>query len=160
MRINDIKFLAKRAHEKEQLREELFSLMQTASGHKASDAAWALTHLPKDDNLHINKHRDELVMLAINTSEVPLRRLSMTLLERLEWGIEDVRTDLLDFCLQRMMRSDEPYGVRSLCVKLGYMQCRHYPELLDELKQSLLMMEHTEMGTGLRHTRNKILKLL
>ena len=158
--VDEIKLLAKRAHDDEQLREELFLLMQTAQGHEASDAAWVLTHLAAEDNKYIDKHRDELVALALRTSEVPIRRLSLTLLERLGWGIGDVRTDLLDFCLEHMMLPEEPYGVKSLCIKLAYRQCRHYPELKEELRQSLLLMEPSELGTGVKHTRNKILQLL
>ena len=81
----------------------------------------------------------------------------MVLLQRLEWGIDDVRTDLLDFCLEHMLLPDEPYGVKALCMKLAYQQCRHYPELNEELRQSLLLMEPSELGTGVKHTRKKIL---
>ncbi len=158
MHIGDIKALAQRAHSDATFREELFCTMFSADGKEASNAAWVLTHLPKTDNDYIDIHRDELVALAIGTPEVPIRRLSLALLERLAWGADEVRTDLLDFCLQRMIQNDEPYGVRALCVKLAYYQCRHYPELIGELNQNLLMMEHTQMGTGVRHIRNKIIK--
>lgn len=160
MHIDEVKALAQRAHGDKACRDGLFETMLAGEGKEATNAAWALTHLPAADNKYIGFHRDRLVALAVGTANVSLRRLSLALLERLEWGIDDVRTDLLDFCLQRMMQNEEPYGVRALCVKLGYLQCRHYPELLDELKQSLLMMEHTEMGPGLKHARNKILSKL
>ena len=164
MHIDDIKALVKCAHGDAGVRERLFATLlgaQTSSSAiTPSHAAWALTHLPKEDNIYINMYRARLAQLAITTPEVPLRRLSMVLLERLEWGRDDVRTDLLDFCLEHMMLADEPYGVKALCIKLAYRQCRHYPELCDELKQSLLLMEPSELGTGVRHTRGKILKLL
>ena len=160
MHIDDIKALAQRAHREEKFRDGLFEEMQGDDLREARNAAWALTHLPDEDNKYIDEHRDELVRLATSTPEVPVRRLSMTLLERLEWGIDDVRTDLLDFCLERMVMNDEPYGVRSLCIKLAYMMCRHYPELKAELRQSLLLMERTEMGSGVRHTHGKVLRLL
>lgn len=160
MHIDDIKALAKSAHNEAEVRERLFRTMLSGEGKEASNAAWALTHLPKEDNIYINMYRAELVQLAITTSEVPLRRLSMVLLERLEWGRDDIRTDLLDFCLEHMMLADEPYGVKALCMKLAYQQCRHYPELCAELKQCLLLMEPSELGAGVKHTRGKILKLL
>ena len=160
MHIEDIKALAQRAHGDAEARERLFCSMLFGKGKVASNAAWALTHLPDSDNKYINDHREELVRLAVSTPEVPIRRLSMVLLERLEWGIDDVRTDLLDFCLEHMLRPDEPYGVKALCMKLAYQQCRHYPELKEELRQGLLLMEPTELGTGVKHTRGKILKLL
>ena len=160
MHIDDIKALAKSAHADTGTREQLFRTMFSGGGKEASNAAWALTHLPAADNEYINARREALVHLAVNTPDVPLRRLSMVLLERLEWGIDDVRTDLLDFCLEHMMLSDEPYGVKALCMKLAYQQGRHYTELCAELKQCLLLMEPSELGAGVKHTRGKILKLL
>ena len=160
MHIDDIKALAKSAHADAGTREMLFRTMFSGGGKEASNAAWALTHLPKEDNIYINMYRAELVQLAVTTPEVPLRRLSMVLLERLEWGRDDVRTDLLDFCLEHMMLADEPYGVKALCMKLAYQQCRHYPELTEELRQCLLLMEPSELGAGVRHTRGKVLKNL
>ena len=67
---------------------------------------------------------------------------------------------LLDFCMEHMMMPDEPYGVRSLCMKLSYTLSLPYPELLEEVRQSLLLIEPSELGSGVRHTRNKILKSL
>lgn len=160
MHIDDIKALAKSAHNEAEVREQLFRTMLSGEGKEATNAAWALTHLPKEDNIYINMYRAKLVQLAITTPEVPLRRLSMVLLERLEWGRDDIRTDLLDFCLEHMMLADEPYGVKALCMKLAYQQCRHYPELCAELKQCLQLMEPSELGAGVKHTRGKILKLL
>ena len=149
--------MAQEAHRDKVCRDGLFSAMLCGEGKTASNAAWTLTHLPEADNKYIDEHREALVRLAVSTPEVPLRRLSMVLLQRLEWGIDDVRTDLLDFCLEHMLLPDEPYGVKALCMKLAYQQCRHYPELNEELRQSLLLMEPSELGTGVKHTRKKIL---
>ena len=160
LHVGDIKAMAQEAHRDKEYRDGLFEAMLNGEGKEASNAAWALTHLPDSDNKYIDEYRDALVQLALSTPEVPLRRLSMALLERLEWGIDDVRTDLLDFCLERMVQSDEPYGVRSLCMKLAYCQCRHYQELKEELRQTLLLIEPSELGSGVKHTRKKILERL
>ena len=160
MHIEDIKALAQRAHRDEKVRDGLFAEMCGDELREAYNAAWALTHLPKEDTIYIDTRREELVAFAVATPDTSLRRLSLVLLERLEWGRDDVRTDLLDFCLEHMMLPDEPYGVKALCMKLAYQQCRHYPELCAELKQSLLLMEPSELGAGVRHTRGKLLKLL
>lgn len=157
MHIEDIKALAQSAHNDAKEREHLFGAMLGSDGKEAYYAAWALTHLPESDNIYINMYRAKLVDFAIATPDTSMRRLSLVLLERLEWSIDDVRTDLLDFCLDHMMLPDEPYGVKALCMKLAYQQCRHYPELKAELRQALLLMEPTELGAGVRHTRNKIL---
>jgi 3-methyladenine DNA glycosylase AlkD len=82
----------------------------------------------------------------------------LTLLERLEWGVDQVDTALLDFCLGHLMDPSEAVGVRALCAKLAYRQCRHYPELLGELRQSLLILDPALLKPGLKHVRNKILE--
>ena len=160
MHIEDIKALAQSAHNDTRERERLFRAMIYGKGKEAYYAAWALTHLPASDNIYINMYRARLVDFAIATTDTSLRRLSLVLLERLEWSIDDMRTDLLDFCLEHMMLPDEPYGVKALCMKLAYQQCCHYPELKAELRQALLLMEPTELGAGVKHTRGKLLKLL
>ena len=160
MHIEDIKALALSAHNDARERERLFRTMLGGKDKEAYYAAWALTHLPTSDNIYINMYRAKLVDFATATPDTSMRRLSLVLLERLEWSIDDARTDLLDFCLEHMMLPDEPYGVKALCIKLAYQQCRHYPELKAELRNALLLMEPSELGAGVKHTRGKILKLL
>lgn len=160
MHIEDIKALAQSAHDSLKERKRLFDDMLGGEGREAYYAAWALTHLPKEDDIYINMHRARLVDFALTTPDTSMRRLSLVMLERLEWGIDDVRTDLLDFCLEHMMLPSEPYGVKALCIKLAYQQCRHYPELKAELRQALLLMEPSELGAGVKHTRKKTLERL
>ena len=151
--IDEMTALAQSAHRDAEIREQLFQTLFEQNGEASKNAVWTLTHLPDSDNVYINAHRDELVGLALVTHEIPLRRMTLTLLERLEWEQDDIRTDLLDFCLEHMMLVDEPYGVKALCIKLAYLQCRYYPELKEELRQCLLLMEPTELGAGVKHTR-------
>lgn len=164
MHIGEIKAIARRAHDSATFRESLFDAMQGDDRDEAVHAAWALTHLPAEDNGHIAKHRQALVDLATTTEDTSLRRITLTLLERLEWQTTDepptYYLTLLDFSFAHMMMPEEPYGVRSLCMKLAYKLSLPYPELLEELHQSLLLIEPTELGAGVRHTRNKILKSL
>ena len=101
----------------------------------------------------------------MTTENISLRRLTLALLERLDWRTagDDVPEHymvLLDFCLLHMMLADEPYGVRALCMKLAYQISLPYAELLNELRQSLLLLQPSELGPGVRHTRNKILNSL
>lgn len=166
LHIADIKAIALRAHNNATVRESLFAAMQGDDRDEAVHAAWALTHLPKGDNDYIAAHREALVALATATADTSLRRITLTLLERLDWSVPDpddvpeYYVALLNFSMEHLMMSDEPYGVRSLCMKLAYKLSLAYPELLEELRQSLLMTEPSELGTGVRHTRNKILKSL
>ena len=84
MHIDEVKALAQQAHEDASVREELFSAMHGSDFREAPHAAWALTHLPMTDNVYIEAHREDLVRLALSTPHIPLRRISLTLLERLE----------------------------------------------------------------------------
>ena len=152
--------MAREAHQHEPAREALFATLFHDNARNAAVAAWALTHLPAQDNDAIGAHRQELIALATTTPDIPVRRLTLALLARLQWQPEQVDTNLLDFCLEHMMLADEPYGVRSLCMKLAYSLCRHYPELCEELRQSLLLIEPLTLGAGVRHSRDKILRQL
>ena len=170
MHIDEIKIMARKAHEDAAFREGLFATMMDGDREEAVHAAWALTHLPKTDNDFIAAHREVLVGLATMTTDVSLRRITLALLERCEWSLEalnieeddvpDYYVALLDFSMVNMMMGEEPYGVRSLCMKLAYKLSLPYPELLDELRQNLMMIESDELGSGVKNTYYKILKLL
>ena len=164
LHVHEIKALALQSHSDPSLREQLFAALLGDDRTEAVQAAWTLTHLPKKDNNHIANHREELTHTAISTPDPSLRRLTLTLLERLDWSAPDDPPEhymrLLDFCLRHMMLADEAYGVRSLCMKLAYKLSIPYPELLGELRRSLLLLEPSELGSGVRCTRNKILKQL
>lgn len=155
--------MARRAHDDARVLEGLFEAMLGSERDEAVHAAWALTHLPKQDNGSIAKHREELAALATTTADTSLRRITLSLLERIEWTVTDpddvpqYYVKLLDFCMEHMMMGDEPYGVRALCMKLAYSLSLPYPELLEELRRSLTMIEPAELSAGVRHTRNKIL---
>lgn len=160
MHIDEVKALAHRAHGDAAVRQGLLAEMVADDGRRSSQAAWVLTHLPPEDDIFLDSHRDALVRLALTTDNSSLRRLALTLLNRLEWPREAVRTDLLDFALEHLSMPEEPYGVRSLCIKLAFAQCVHYRELRDELKQTLLMIDPSETGAGVRCTRDKTLRQL
>ena len=164
MHIDEIKAIAQRAHTDAAFRQSLFDVLQGDNNTDAVYAAWALTHLPKKDSDYIADHREGLIRLAITTADTSLRRLSLALLERLDWPFVDEPPEyymqLLDFCFRHMMLGAEPYGVRSLCMKLAYRLSCPFPELLGELRQNLLLLEPTELSAGVRCTRNKLLKTI
>jgi len=158
LHIDDVKALAMSAHGDAGARRSLFADALEGEGRASANALWALTHLPSQDDVFIAEHRQGLTALALEAADATRRRLALTLLERLEWSVDQVDTALLDFCLGHLMDPSEAVGVRALCAKLAYRQCRHYPELLGELRQSLLMLDPALLKPGLRHVRNKILE--
>ncbi len=97
--------------------------------------------------------------MLLRVSHVGRRRLLLALLEFVPFAEADLRTDYLDFCLSKI-NSVEPYGVRALCIKQAYAQCRFYPELLAELRCHLEMMEAETLSPGLKCVRRHIFKSL
>ncbi len=165
--IDDVKAMARKAYDDPATMERYFAAVFDGGSPDAVHCAWALTHLPSDANSSIAAHRDSLVACATSTSNVSLRRLSLALLNRIEWphnanpdNVPESYITLLDFCLLHMMMADEPYGVRALCIKLAFTLCSPYPELREELRQSLLLIEPSNLGAGVKNTRNKVLKAL
>lgn len=155
--ITEIRSLASMAQGDKAVCDALFEAMQSGDSRSAGNAAWALTHLPDDAVPLLDPHRDMLVSLLLSTQNTTLRRLTLNLLVRLDWPEEKVRTDLLDFCLARLLMPAEPAGIRSLCGNMAWILCRHYPELLDELRRTLLYIEPETLSPGPRHTRNTVL---
>lgn len=162
--ITDIRSLASLAQVDTDVRGALFDAMLSAgpesglsSMRAAGNAAWALTHLPDPAGPVLEPYRDSLVTLLLSTQDTTLRRLTLNLLVTLEWPKEEVRTDLLDFCLAHLLMPTEPAGIRSLCGKMAWTLCRHYPELLEELRRTLLYIEPETLSPGPRHTRNAVL---
>lgn len=86
------------------------------------------------------------------------RRLILSLLFRQPMA-NPTRVDFLDFCLERMVSKREPVGIRSLCMKLAYELCRPTPELVQELKTILEIMDG-EISPGIQAVRNNILKAM
>ena len=68
------------------------------------------------------------------------------------------RIDFLDFCLEEMMSIKEPPAVRTLSMKLAYEMCRNIPELLQEFRVLLDMMEPDLLEMSMRTARKNVLK--
>lgn len=148
----EIKYLSQTAN-----KEELFALVFCEDKKVVENAAWVLTHLPKSEDKWLNTKRDLLIDLVMNTNSATQKRLFLTLLERCEYGEQDLRTDFLDFCLQKSTDINETIGAQTLCMKLSFKQCLHYKELILELQGKLLMAEPILTATASKHQRKQIL---
>lgn len=139
-------------------REELFMLLFNEDKRTSDNAAWVMTHLPSSDDAWLTEKQQALINEAMRTTSITMRRLTMTLLLRTEFSADDIRTDFLDFCLDMMMRPDQPNGVRSVAMKLAFLQCCYFPELLAELRQTLDIMEPEFLSPALKTTKRTLLK--
>ena len=96
---------------------------------------------------------------AMSTSSETKRRLLLTLLAAQPLCEDNLRTDFLDFCMNQMISSGSSVGVRALSMKLSYLLCRLYPELLAKFSSALEMLDDTSPLTpALRVARKNILK--
>lgn len=125
----------------------------------ARNALWVFTHLDRADMGWLAARQQALIDRAMKVGDVTSRRLLLALLECQDFAPEDISTGFLDFCLDRMLLDSEPVGVRALCIKLAYRMCRHYPELLDELRRTLDMIPAGESSAALRACRRNVLRL-
>jgi len=155
-----VRALALQAQQDSQLLQQLFAATLGGQGREARNAAWVLTHLPHAATPSIASHREGLATLALTTADSSLCRLALNLLARLHWHPDDILPHLLDFCLAGITNPHQPCGVRALCIKLAWQQCRHYPELAAELRQTLLLVDPSTLNPGLKHTRAQTLKAI
>lgn len=123
----------------------------------ARNALWGLTKATDAELSALQPMLHELIDKALNEENSSVRRLTMNIIVRLRMNEEDLRTEFLDFCLDHMQNPDEYPGIQSLSLKLAYKMCLFYPELMDELKRTLMAMEMEYYSPALRSVRKRIL---
>lgn len=141
------------------LTEQLYRLMFDTDKRVSDNAAWLFTHLDTARRQWLYPKCDELMQEAMHTSSETKCRLLLTLLATQPFREENLRTDFLDFCMNQMISSSSPAGIRALCMKLSYLQCKLYPELLAELRSALEMLEEASpLSPALKVARRNILQ--
>ena len=123
----------------------------------ARSALWGLTKASKEELSQLQVILNELIEQAMQTDNSSVRRLSLNIVERLQFAEDDLRTDFLDFCFEHMMDVEEYPGIQSVCMKLAFRMCSFYPELLDELKRTIEAMEIDYYKPAVKCVRNRIL---
>lgn len=140
------------------LKEELYQLTLDANRRVAINALWTFTHFAADDNVWLFAKHDQLIDRCLNEKDTTKLRLILTLLLRQPFDEEAIRTDFIDFCLARLTDTRAPYAIRAQCIKLAYEQMRYWPELLDELRQTLEMISCEPLSPGLRSAWKQVMK--
>ena len=142
------------------LKEQLYQLTLDADRRVATNALWVFTHFALADNEWLYAKHDQLIERAITEQDVTKLRLILSLLLRQPFDEEAIRTDFIDFCLTRLADPKSPYAVRAQCIKLAYEQMRYWPELLNELRQTLEMISCEPLSPGLRSAWRQVMKKL
>lgn len=123
----------------------------------ARNALCVLTKAGSRDLLQLQPLTDDLILLAMTTTHPSVRRLSLSLVERLPLHAHAVRPHFLDFCLSHMTDVQEPPGIQSLCMKLAFRMCRHFPPLMCEFRCTLEAMDTTFYLPAVKSIRSRIL---
>ena len=142
------------------LKEQLYQLTLDADRRVATNALWVFTHFSAVDNEWLYAKHDQLIDRCLKEKDTTKLRLMLNLLLRQPFDEEAIRTDLIDFCLTRLAAPKSPYAVRAQCIKLAYMQMRYWPELLNELRQTLEMISCEPLSPGLRSAWRQVMKKL
>lgn len=136
-------------------KQELYNLLYNENDKVAYQSAWVMTHFSLQENEWLNDKQNELIDEAMSCTHAGKRRLILTLL--LKQTITNlIRIDFLDFCLEGITSRKESVGVQSLCIKLSYKICCTTPELLQELKTILDMMDG-EPSPAIQVSRRNVL---
>lgn len=138
--LDDIKQLVALIARDESKQEDLFCLLFDADTKVAFRAVWVMSHFSVQNNTWLVRRQHELIEEVMRCEHTGKRRviLNVLYLQPLA-GLS--RMDFLDFCLERIVSKTEMPGVQSLCIKIAYEITRDVPELLQELQNTLAMLE-------------------
>ena len=149
--MNDIYSLCLQTQDKENncLKEELYQLTFDENDRVSFNALWALSHFDEANTPWLFQKHDDLIDRVLVEKNETKRRLMLQLLLRQPFEEESLRSDFIDFCIAKITASSQPYSIRSYCMKLAYEQMKYYPELLEELRMALDMLEQEVLSPGL-----------
>ncbi|MDR2955290.1 MAG: hypothetical protein LBV43_09435 [Prevotella sp.] len=156
--MDDIQEILRLTQQSNKQKEELYNLVLDDDETIGYHAAWILTHLSSADNKWLYNKKDELINEVLVCKHGGKRRVMLNLLYK-QPLTNPLRVDFLDFCLERMISVQELPGVQSLCMKIAYELCRPIPELTQELKAILEMIEG-DLCPAIRTVRRNILKAI
>lgn len=157
--INDICLLVQ-SEQNHSLKEQLYQLTLDNDRRVATNALWVFTHFYAADNEWLYAKYDQLIDRCLKEKDATKLRLMLNLLLRHPYTEEDIRTDFIDFCLMKLTDPKSPYAIRAQCIKLAYEQMKHWPELLNELRQTLEMISCEPLSPGLRSAWRQVMKRL
>ena len=158
--VNDIYSLCLQTQGKENncLKEELYQLTFDENDRVSFNALWALTHFDEANNPWLFQKHDELIDRVLAEKNETKRRLMLHLLLRQPFEEESLRSDFIDFCIAKITASSQSYAIRCYCMKLAYEQMKYYPELLEELRMALDMLEQEVLSPGMLSAKRQIMK--
>lgn len=157
-RLYAVKILAQQAAESEDARVRLLESALSEQRERSVNALWAMTHLRTKCRDWLASHQSLFIERLLVEKDTTKKRLLLQLLREQNYAPAEVRTDFLDWCLSRINEEKEPYAIRAFCIYTAFRMCRHYPELLTELRGLLdLLAAQQPLSPGLRCAHSKTL---
>ena len=155
--IYEICFLAQ-GERNDGIKAKLYDLTFDEDNRVALNALWVFTHFDQANNEWLYaKHNDLIDRILLEKSMTKLR-LMLSLLIRQPFKEANLRSDFIDYCVGKITACSYPYAIRALCMKLAYEQMKYYPELLEELRMALDMLDQEGLSPGLQSAKRQIMK--
>lgn len=139
--------------------QELYNLIYDKDDTIAYQAIWTLGHISSERNKWLYDKQNKLIDKVMACQHSGKRRLLLNLIFRQPLS-NPPRVDFLDFCMERMLSKQELPGVQMFCMKLAYEMCRPIPELLQELRTLLDIMEPALLPPSMQAVRKNVLKAM
>ena len=158
MSMDDIYEICILCHGNSRKKAELYQLTLDENDCVAFNALWVFTHFDLQNNEWLFQKHDELIDRVLVEKNETKRRLMLHLLLRQPFEEESLRSDFIDFCIAKITACSQPYAIRCYCMKLAYEQMKYYPELLEELRMALDMLEQEVLSPGLLSAKRQIIK--
>ncbi len=144
--------------ENDHRKEELYQLTFDENDRVAFNALHALSHFDLTNNEWLYSKHDDLIERVMKEKHIGKCRLMLKLLLRQPFEEDSLRSDFIDFCMDKITACAQPYAIRAYCIKLAYEHMKYYPELLEELKRTLNMLEQEALSPGLLSAKRQIMK--
>lgn len=140
-------------------KQQLYNFIVDEDDTVATNALWIMTHFSLYENEWLYRKQNEMIDRLLVVKHPSQQRLLLSLLYR-QPLTNPPRVDFLDYCLEEMITMKEAPGTTTLCMKLAYEMCRMIPELLQEYRVALDMIEPSQLPPSLKTTRKNILKAM
>lgn len=140
-------------------KQQLYNFIFDEDDTVVTNALWIMTHFSLSENEWLYSKQNEIIDKLLVTRQPSHLRLLLHLLYRQPLA-DPPRVDFLDYCLEEMVAMKEAPGTTTLCMKLAYEMCRMIPELLQEYRVALDMIETSQLPPSLKTTRKNILKAM
>lgn len=140
-------------------RQRLYNLIFDEDERIVTNTLWIMNHFSLSENTWLYQKQDEMIDKLLLTTNKSQQRLLLNLLYRQPLA-NPPRIDFLDYCLEETIARKEAVGTTTICMKLAYEICRMIPELLQEFRAALDIMEDSQLPPSLKTTRKNILKAM